>query len=101
MAVGDARYFCVSIREGMAKGQDSARRHMGQARRVPANWSAGGRRRQSGNDAVPRRGMVLAAPLVARVIDFPSGPIAGRRGNAGRLMRTPLLYVRRIPFGSG
>ncbi len=37
MAVGDALFLRLSIREGMAKGQDSARRHMGRARRVPMN----------------------------------------------------------------
>lgn len=37
MAVGDA-LFCVSLsRKAWQKGQDSARRHMGRARRVPMN----------------------------------------------------------------
>ncbi|QUJ06711.1 LrgB family protein [Salmonella enterica subsp. enterica] len=69
------------IREGMAKGQDSARRHMGQARRVLANLPQEGVVASLVNDAVRRSEMVLAAPLVARVIpDFPPTHRAGGNG---------------------
>lgn len=37
MAVGDALFLRLSIRKAWQKGQDSARRHMGRAQRVPMN----------------------------------------------------------------